>query len=194
MTMEDNDPKADIAVDKIDDVAADIDRAEASETVEILPNHQSKPKRGVGFGVLLLMSLMAAGAGAIGGAVLPHYWDMGQLTPSKSQSAAHLDDMQSDIASLKTQLVQVKAVTSAKPNIQPATTETLQKVDLVPLEDRLAALEARPVVTEAGAVIDPGLVKRVDALEAAAASVPTEAKAATSEKLSGVTPADISAA
>lgn len=121
-----------------------------------------KRKRGVGFGAVFFMSLLAALAGAAGGGALSRVLNQdiaaGPATNVQAEVAAMTDTAEALTVRLET--------LEAKPG------NTVPNEMITDLEARLSAIEARPIVTDTGTVIDPDLIRRLEALENAPAPEP----------------------
>lgn len=144
-------------------VATDTKPVESAKKKKTKPEKPKKPRneprKGVRFGTVFVWSVLAALFGAAGGTALSYGLMKADKFPvsasSQTDTKAALQvvaELEDDVAALQARLD------------QPAETET---VDLSPITARLDALEARPMVTEDGTVIDPSLSARLDALESA---------------------------
>ncbi|MGJ8562454.1 MAG: hypothetical protein ACSHXY_02770 [Alphaproteobacteria bacterium] len=119
-----------------------------------------KPEKktgGMGFGSVFVMSVLAAAFGALGGAALTYgLLEMGQL-PAVASLRSDVQQGTETVATLKKDLAQLQA--SAQ--------DSLNDIDFTPVTTRLEALEARPLLTENGAIIDPAIIQRLEYLEKA---------------------------
>lgn len=119
-----------------------------------------RERRGVGFGTVCVMSLLAALIGVGGGAALTPV--IGPYLPWQDASAivSDTEDVKASHTAIKAQLAKLEARTET----------SFSAEDIETLKARITALEARPVVTETGITMDPDVEARLTALETAAPS------------------------
>ncbi len=151
----DTDPKEDPSSEE---TAEPVQTAE----IDILPP-LARRKSGTRFSVVLILAILAAGIGAAGGAGISYVLIQKAGQSNGQDLVAQIQSAQQNQASLN----------AALDNLKERLARAETPVDLSLVEARLAALEARPIVTEAGTVIDPALVARVAALEKAPKPEPT---------------------
>lgn len=125
---------------------------------------EPRRRKGVGFGVVLFMSLLAAVIGVVGGGAASRVIDQYMPGASGPDLRAELNAANETAETLSARLANLEA--------RPETANN--NPDLTALEARITALESRAVVTASGEAVDPGILRRIEALETGGHTAPVD--------------------
>ncbi len=137
---------------------------------EALPQELPKVRRGVGYGALIFMSLLAAIAGVIGGGLISPVINKHLTLVERPSAQAGPAATDAAVKALQTQMINLEAASESSVTVE----------DMQGLEARLNNLESQIRVAADGTVLDPQIMQRLETLEMAEKAAPTDLTGVTS--------------